>query len=36
MPSRMLAPNNPNAAKNHMNYNFSQRKFVKDELVDQL
>ena len=32
----MLYPNNPKAPKNYTYYSFKDRKFVPDELVDQL
>lgn len=36
MPSKMLVPVNPAAPKNITVYSFKERKFVTDELVDQL
>ena len=36
MPSKMLVPYNPQAPINVTVYNFKDRKFMKDELVDQL
>ncbi len=36
MPSKMLVPNNPQAPHNLTIYDYWQRKFVKNELVDQL
>lgn len=36
MPSRMLNPINPQAPKNHTIYNYKDRRYYTDELVDQL
>lgn len=36
MPSKMLVPINPTAPKNISTYSFKDRRFVTDELVDQL
>lgn len=36
MASKMLVPVNPAAPKNITTYSFKERRFVTDELVDQL
>ncbi|CAD8183512.1 unnamed protein product [Paramecium octaurelia] len=36
MPSKMLIPNNPQAPKNITQYDYLQRKYKTDELVEQL
>lgn len=36
LPLKMLLPNNPQAPINTSVYNYRERKFVTDELVDQL
>lgn len=36
MPSRMLIPNNPQAAVNIALYDYTERKYRSNELIDQL
>lgn len=36
MPSKMLCPVNPQAMRNHSIYNYKDRKYYKDEMVDNL
>lgn len=36
LPTKILVPNNPNAPKNTTIYDYYNRKYKTDELVDQL